>query len=53
MDCCLDRGRTPGKEDRILLSLDDVVRPINEGKELGEADDIVFGKNNSKQADGR
>ncbi|KKQ34416.1 MAG: hypothetical protein US52_C0060G0005 [candidate division WS6 bacterium GW2011_GWA2_37_6] len=29
-----------------------VVELINEGKELGDADDIVFGKNNSKQSTG-
>lgn len=29
-----------------------VAELINEGKELGEADDIVFGKTNSKQANG-
>lgn len=30
----------------------EVVNLINEGKELGEADDIVFGQNNSKQKSG-
>jgi inosine/xanthosine triphosphatase len=29
-----------------------IIELINQGKELGEADDIVFGKNNSKQKDG-
>lgn len=29
-----------------------VVELINQGKELGDADDIVFGKNNSKQQNG-
>jgi len=30
----------------------EVAKLIREGKELGEADDIVFGKTNSKQANG-
>ena len=30
----------------------EVARLVNEGKELGEADDIVFGRSNSKQANG-
>src|SRR5438445_10436441 len=31
---------------------DKVVALIREGKELGEADDIVFGRSNSKQSNG-
>ena len=30
----------------------EVIKLINEGKELGEADDIIFGLTNSKQANG-
>ncbi len=30
----------------------EVARLVNEGKELGEADDIVFGRSNSKQENG-
>ncbi len=30
----------------------DVARLVRQGKELGEADDIVFGRSNSKQAEG-
>lgn len=31
---------------------DEVARLVREGKELGEADDIVFGRSNSKQEEG-
>jgi len=41
------RGRTGS-----FFLPDQVVQLIKEGKELGEADDIVFGMTNSKQANG-
>lgn len=41
------RGRTGS-----FFLPDKVVELINQGKELGEADDIVFNKNNSKQSTG-
>lgn len=40
-----------GKTGTFFLP-NEVVSLINEGKELGEADDIVFGQNNSKQKNG-
>jgi inosine/xanthosine triphosphatase len=41
------RGRTG-----TFFLPEEVVRLIREGRELGEADDIVFGRKNSKQEDG-
>ena len=40
-----------GKTGSFFLP-DKIINLINEGKELGEADDIVFGLNNSKQKNG-
>lgn len=40
-----------GKTGTFFLPYD-VVELINKGKELGEADDLVFGQNNSKQKNG-
>ncbi|MBZ9729051.1 inosine/xanthosine triphosphatase [Salegentibacter sp. JZCK2] len=40
-----------GKTGTFFLP-DEIISLINEGKELGEADDIVFGQNNSKQKNG-
>ena len=40
-----------GKTGTFYLP-DEIIRLIDEGRELGEADDIVFGQNNSKQKNG-
>lgn len=40
-----------GKTGAFFLP-DEIISLINDGKELGEADDIVFGQNNSKQKNG-
>jgi inosine/xanthosine triphosphatase len=45
-------GRYGKSRTGTLFLPKEVVKLIREGKELGEADDIVFKKNNSKQASG-
>lgn len=40
-----------GKTGTFFLP-DEIIKLINEGKELGEADDILFGQSNSKQKNG-
>lgn len=48
----LHQGRIGRAQTGVFYLPDEVARLIRAGTELGEADDIVFGRNNSKQANG-
>jgi inosine/xanthosine triphosphatase len=49
----IQKGEQIGRAQTGIFYLpDEVAQLIHEGKELGEADDIVFARNNSKQATG-
>lgn len=49
----IQNGEQIGRAQTGIFSLpDEVAQLIHEGKELGEADDIIFGTSNSKQANG-
>lgn len=50
--CVMDGTRRGfGNSGQFVLP-EKIARLVREGKELGEADDIVFGRTNSKQAEG-
>jgi non-canonical (house-cleaning) NTP pyrophosphatase len=45
-------GRTGHSRTGMFYLPDEVVALVNQGHELGDADDIVFGRANSKQQNG-
>lgn len=49
---CSRNGRIGKGKTAVFFLPPKVAELINQGKELGEADDIVFGRTNSKQANG-
>jgi len=48
----LHEGQIGRSQTGVFYLPDEVAQLVHAGKELGEADDIVFGRNNSKQGNG-
>lgn len=48
----VSRGRTGRARTGTFVLPEPVARLVREGRELGEADDLVFGRENSKQEEG-
>jgi len=45
-------SRNPVKIEATRVGFEKIARLVEEGKELGDADDIVFGQSKSKQKNG-